>query len=153
MNKMCSVILNETNTYMLSNIGFDCLSEEVVNSIYKDGRVFSHFIEKWLEGKYPLKHITGCKGHDFEDRNYPGILYDEKTFTSRGCAFCPSNMLGQGRKFDKEVFEEKTKDMIFCIVSNITFPEIKVRFVSGIELMGRYPNGRIPSKDFVKFFD
>ena len=27
------------------------------------------------------------------------IKYDEKTFTNRGCKYCPSNMLGQGRTF------------------------------------------------------
>ena len=89
-----------------------------------------------------------------KDKYYSEILYDQKTFTkSSGCKFCPSNMLGQGRTFDKELFEEKSKKLIFCIVSNIDFPNIKIRFVKGEELIEKYPSGKISSKDFIKFFD
>ena len=65
----------------------------------------------------------------------------------------PSNMIGEGRKFDKEIFEEKAKKLIYIIVSNINFPEIKIKFVRGIDLIVDYPDGKIPSKDFVKFFN
>ena len=78
---------------------------------------------------------------------------DEKTFTKGGCKFCPSNMLGQGRKFDEEKFREKTVKLVFCIVSNIAFPRIKIRFVRGADLIKLYPRGEIPLKDHVKFFD
>ena len=62
-------------------------------------------------------------------------------------------MIGQGREFDQEVFEEKTKKLVFCIVSNINFPNIKVRFIKGSELLLKYPKGKISSNDFIKFFD
>lgn len=148
-----SVELNKTFNHTIQNVSFCNLSKECLNDILKDGRAFSHFIEPWLAKNYPLNHIKGCKKFDFTDKNFPNILYDEKTFTKKGCKFCPSNMLGQGRKFNKEIFEEKTKKMIFCIVSNVHFPNIKVRFVKGITLLPKYPNGKIPSKDFIKFFD
>ena len=60
-------------------------------------------------------------------------------------------MLGQGRTFDQAVFEEKTKKLIFCIVSNINFPNIKVRFVEGETLLKNYPKGVIPLKEHDKF--
>ena len=62
-------------------------------------------------------------------------------------------MIGQGRKFDKEIFEKKTKKLIFCIVSNIDFPNIKVKFIKGEDLIKDYPNGKISFKNYVKFFD
>ena len=148
-----SVELDVTHTYNLENISFDNLPPEIVNSIMKDGRVFSHFIEKWLEKKYPIIHITGCKDHDFIDSNNSQIKYDEKTFTKLGCHFCPSNMLGQGRKFDQEIFQEKAKKLVYCIVSNIHFPVIKVKFARGLDLIAKYPKGKIPLKDHIKFFD
>ena len=58
-----------------------------------------------------------------------------------------------GRIFNKEEFEEKTKKLIFCIVSNIHFPRIRVRFVRGITLLEKYPKGVIPLKDADKFFN
>ena len=148
-----SVDLDITHTYVLDNISFDNLPPEIVNTIMKDGRVFSHFIEKWLEKKYPIIHISGCKDHDFIDSNNSEIKYDEKTFTKLGCHFCPSNMLGQGRKFDQEIFQEKAKKLVYCIVSNIHFPVIKVKFMRGLHLIAKYPKGKIPSKDHIKFFD
>ena len=148
-----SVELNKTFDHEISDISFGNLPREACIAILKDGRPFSHFIEAWLAENYPLVHVKGCKNHDFTDSNYPSILYDEKTFTSKGCSFCPSNMLGQGRKFDKEAFEEISKKLIFCIVSNIDFPKIKIKFVRGSDLIKLYPKGKIPSKDFIKFFN
>ena len=153
MSLKCSVILNKTYTHIVKNLSFDNLSESIVINILKDGRPFSHFIESWLENKYPLKHITGCKQYDFIDEKYSNTKYDEKTFTKFGCKFCPSSMLGTGRKFDQKVFEENAVNMIYIIVSNINLPEIKIKFVNGSELIKVYPKGYIPLRDHVKFFD
>ena len=78
----------------------------------KDGRAFSYFIESWLEKNYPLNHIKGCKKFDFKDENFPDILYDEKTFTNRGCNFCPPNILGQGRNLRKKSLKKNKKNDI-----------------------------------------
>lgn len=151
--KLPSVELNKTFDYEVSNYSFGNLPNEICKEIWKDGRPFSHFIEGWLAQNFPLTHIKGCKQYDFTDKTHPEILYDEKTFTKLGCAFCPSNMLGQGRRFDKEIFEEKTKKLIFCIVSNVDFPNIKIRFVKGNDIISKYPNSKIPFKDFNDIFD
>jgi len=148
-----SIELNKTFDHEITNYVFGDLSEELCAEIFKDGRPFSHFIEAYISKHYPLTHIKGCKKYDFTDNNYPEILYDEKTFTKGGCSFCPSNMLGQGRVFNQEIFEEKTKTLIFCIVSNIEFPKIKIRFVRGQKLMEEYPNGKISIKQFDSFFN
>jgi len=148
-----SVELNKTFTHIIENYSFGNLSDETCKEMYKDGRVFSHVIERWIAENYPLTYIKGCKKYDFIDKNNPKILYDEKTFTKYGCNFCPSNMLGQGRLFNKEIFVEKTNNLVFCIVSNTNFPEIKVRFIKGSELVIKYPEGKIPLADEIKFFD
>lgn len=148
-----SVELNTTFTHVIDNVSFGNLSKDVIFEFFKDGRPFAHFIEPWLSENYPLQHVTGCKKYDFLDPADSSIIYDEKTFTKGGCCFRPSNMLGQGRKFDKTVFEEKTKKLIFCIVSNVNFPEIKVKFVKGTDLLVKYPSGKIPLKEHVEFFN
>ena len=126
-----SIKLNKTFTHLIGNATFDNIPQTMVNEIMKDGRPFSHFIEPWVCLNYPLQHIKGCKSYDFIDNDFPETLYDEKTFTRRGCSYCPSNMLGQGRKFNKAIFEEKTKnlnlltptDMKFKIFRNFAFPQ------------------------------
>ena len=150
---ICSVELNKTFIHRIENVSFGDLPSEVVNELFKDGRPFSHFIEKWIEKNYPLKHISGCKKYDFIDIDNPETKYDEKTFTKGGCKYCPSNMLGQGRVFNQTEFEEKSKKLIFCIVSNINFPEIKIKFMKGEDLIKIYPKGSISLKDHDKFFN
>ena len=43
-----SVELNKTFTHVIENYKFGNLSTEVCGEIFKDGRPFSHFIERWL---------------------------------------------------------------------------------------------------------
>ena len=144
---------NTTFIHKIENFGFGNLEQSAIINIYKDGRPFSHFIEPWLAINYPLIHVTGCKKYDHTDINDENIKYDQKTFTARGCKFMPSNMIGEGRKFDKNFFEEKAKKLIYIIISNVEFPEIKIKFVKGIDLIVDYPDGKIPSKDLIKFFN
>ena len=137
---------------MIENFTFGSLSREVLIKQFKYGRIFSHFAEQFLAQDYNLTHVTGCKGHDLVEPTDSAIKYEQKTFTEGGCKFMPSNMIGQGRHFDKNVFIEKSKSLIYVIVSNIYFPEIKIRFVKGEELAQKYPTGIIPLKDHDKFF-
>jgi hypothetical protein len=146
-------IFNKTFIFNLVDYSFGNLPSQMIIEIFKDGRPFSHFIEKWLSVNFHLLHIGGCKAYDFVDENDENIKYDQKTFTIRGCKFMPSNMIGEGRKFDKEIFETKAQKLNYIIVSNVNFPEIKIKFVKGTDLINTYPNGTIPSKDFIKFFN
>jgi hypothetical protein len=157
------VLLAATQTFQLANMGFDCLSVEIVHEIFKDGRAFSHFIERWMATKswkdaetgvdFQLTHIKGCKKHDFEViQGDETLLYDEKTFTSGGCSFMPSGMIGKGRKFDAAEFQEKVKTMNYVIVDNTEFPKITVKFAIGEDLAKQYPKGCIPFKDREAFF-
>jgi hypothetical protein len=145
---------NVTFLHTISNYGFGNVPNNVCIRQLKDGRHFSAFIEPWLEQNYPsLKWIGGCKGHDFEDIADKNIKYEQKTFTKDGCSFTPSNMKGVGRTFNQTIFEEKTKKLIFIIVGNIDFPNIQIKFVRGTDLLVSYPKGKIPRKDFDKFFN
>ena len=149
---MQPIVFNQTFVSTIQNFAFGDLSQEVIKEIFKDGRVFAHFIEPFLAQEYGLTHIKGCKDHDLVDPQNPQVKYEQKTFTRNECDFTPSNMKGQGRHFDKTVFDEKSKNLIYVIVSNVNFPEIKVRFVKGPELTAMYPNGKISKNDHDKFF-
>jgi hypothetical protein len=143
---------NKTFITTITNYGFHTLSQKVVNNIYKDGRVFSHFMEHQLAQDFGLTHVTGCKGHDLTDPENSDIQYEQKTFTKKGCKLMPSNMIGTGRKFDKGKFIEKATKLNYIVVSNIEFPIIKIKFVSGSDIISRFPNGKIFIKDHDAFF-
>jgi len=143
---------NKTHTKRIENISFGNLDKETLEKIFRDGRAFSHFIERFLAKEYNLTHIDGCKGYDIIEPTNSEIKYEQKTFTSKGCKIMPSNMVGQGRSFDPVVFKEKAEKLIYIIVSNVKFPEIHIRFVKGVDLVPLYPNGKIQAREHNAFF-
>ena len=80
-----SVELDKTFTHIIQECSFGDLSKNTIYKIFKDGRPFSKFIERWLEQYYPLIYIPGDKDHDHKDKFHHEILYDAKTFTKGGC--------------------------------------------------------------------
>jgi hypothetical protein len=57
----CAIVENVTNisynttyTHILEDFSFDNVPKSIIIDTYKDGRVFSHFIETWLAINYPL---------------------------------------------------------------------------------------------------
>ena len=147
-----SVILNTTVTKLIGNYSFGTLSTDVLNNLFKDGRIAAHFMEEMLAQDFGLTRIPGCQDHDLVDPSDTSLRYEEKTFTRNGCKIVPSNMLGQGRHFNKEVFEKKASGLIYAIVSVVNFPEIKIRFVKGIDLLPLYPKGEITLSQHEDFF-
>ena len=145
-----SITFNQTTEHEIQNVGFGDLPLDKVHEIFKDGRVFSHFIEHHISQKFPLTHVDGCKDHDFVDNG--GVKYDEKTFTKKGLKFMPSSMIGTGRKFDRTEFERKTKDTQFVVVSNAYFPRVLIRFMKGADMLQRFPNGTVPFNQHDEFF-
>lgn len=133
-----SVTLNQTYDFQLHMDNFKCdeLSEEEVIEMYKDGRVFSQWVERWLTKKFPLIRVNGCKKYDHTDLNDENIKYEQKTFTpASGLSYAPSGQTGVGRTLNETVAKERASDLIYIIVSNIHFPNIKVKFITGKDLM------------------
>ena len=145
------IILNKTFNHTIDDYSFGNVPKETLKESFKDGSIFAKLSELWLEENYKLEHIPGCKAYDFIDLD--GSQYDEKTFTKYGCKFCPSSMLGKGRKFDEEIFKQKATNMIYIIVSNDNFPEIKVKFFEGSFLIKYFPDAQIPPQMHDNIFD
>ena len=132
---------NITFKFELEKISIDNLGEKKINLLFQDGRVFSHFIENWLDNNCErLQKVNGCKNHDFIDIK-TNIKYEQKTWTKNGLIFIPSNMIGSQRKININKFEYMTKKRKFIIVNNIQFPKIKIKFLDGCSLLKKYPSG------------
>jgi hypothetical protein len=150
---MTAPAYDTTITKTIENFSFGDIPRDELIQMYRDGRAFSYPSELLIAHEFGLRRIPGCEDHDFVDPSNPEIKYDAKTFTKGGCGFMPSSMKGTGRIFDKAIFEQKSKGLNFIIVSNLNFPEIKIRFVEGLKLLELYPKGQIPSKDHDAFFN
>lgn len=138
--------------FKIRNFSFDCLDEEELIEIFKDGRYFSPFIESYLTKKFPdLTKTRKNSYYDFTDNNRK--KYDAKTFTKNGCYFRPSNQIGQGRKLDIDILKSKCDEMTYILVCNVYFPKIYITFIRGCELFENYKSGKIPYKDIHNIFD
>ena len=123
---------------------FGTLSQEEVYKLFTDGRRASGFLEIQLEKWFPELTFEDGKGYDHVDRE--GLRYDAKCFTKGGAKFCPSGMLGMGRKVNEEELWEHANDMIYIFTDVVEFPKVMVRFVKGSDLT-QYTKGSIPFKD------
>ena len=123
---------------------FGTLSQEEVYKLFTDGRRASGFLEIQLEKWFPELTFEDGKGYDHVDRG--GLRYDAKCFTKGGAKFCPSGMLGMGRKVNEEELWEHANDMIYIFTDVVEFPKVMVRFVKGSDLT-QYTKGSIPFKD------
>jgi hypothetical protein len=144
--QMHNIVFDKVYTFDLTGtISFGDLTTLALIDIFKDGRVASHLLEPQLAIWFPeIRHIKGCKGYDHVNKLDENIKYDAKNLTQAGgCKFMPSGMIGTGRKFDKEQFLFKTKDMNYIICDIVDFPIVSVTFKRGQELAERYPNGCI----------
>jgi hypothetical protein len=139
---MTQIELNKTYFREIENYSFGDLSIEALNEIFRDGRVASHLLEPQLVHWFPqLTHIKGCRDHDHTDGT--GQKYDAKNFTKGGLKFKPSNMIGTGRTFNYQGMVDKAQHMIYIACDIIDFPQVRVIFKEGMDLVREYPDGEI----------
>ena len=137
---------NKTYDFDLTGtVAFGDLPVELVNQLFRDGRVASKFFEHSLPVWFPELTFVDKKGYDHVDDN--GNRYDAKSFTKGGLKFCPSVMLGAGRKINPEVLLEHANKTIYICCDIVEFPKARVTFKKGSDLIAKYPNGQIKPKE------
>jgi hypothetical protein len=132
-------------------VQFGDLPLEEVYELYKDGRVSSKFLEHYIPIWFPELKFVDQDGYDHIDAN--GVKYDLKGFTiSSGAGYAPSNMVGAGRKINISEMHAHAKTINY-IFSDITkFPEIRIIFKTGEDMVRDYPNGKIKPNQRDKLF-
>ena len=138
-----TIELNKTYNFTVDNVSFGDIPPERIPIILRDGRVASFFLEEQLTHWFPeLTRIEGNKDHDHIDRK--GRKYDAKNFTKGGMEYKPSNMLGKGRTFIKEVAHKKADGLIYICCDIVEFPKVRVKFICGKDFAKDYPKCEVP---------
>lgn len=123
---------------------FGTLSQSIVDQLFQDGRVASHFLERQLVLWFPSLTFIDGKGYDHVDLTQQ--RYDAKCFTKGGAKFCPSVMIGAGRSVDEEKLWQHAPQMKYIFCDIVDFPQVRVICKNGLDLV-KYPKGTIPFKD------
>ena len=146
MTTISTIEYKKVYTFNLRNkMVFGDLTEDEAIKVLSDGRPMSHLIEVQLTKWFPqLTHVRGCKDHDHVmQQNGRMVKLDAKNFTKRGCKFMPSSMIGTGRKFNQEQFNDSVKNKDYIIVDITRLPKVHVMFQKGTDLAAAFPKGKI----------
>ena len=138
---MSKIKLNETYEFKVRHYAFGDLKKSEVAELLQDGRFMAPLMERQLTKWFPkLKHVLGDKDHD----HIVGTQkYDAKNFTRNGLKFMPSAMIGAGRKVDPIKLKEKCAELIYICCDIVEFPNIRVKFIKGDDLLNEYPKGTV----------
>ena len=139
------------HNFKVENVSFGDLTEEELSKMFTDGRLASHFLERQLTKWFPFLTFVDKKGHDHIDED--GNMYDQKCFTKGGLGFAPSHMGGKGRVFVQEEAHEHAKKITYICCDITEFPDVRVKFAEGKDLIKEFPKCRIPSSRKEEFFN
>src|SRR3990172_12635791 len=99
------------------------ISVHDVREYFTDGRRVSFIIERRVVKEIMGGHLAPSEGASFDLLDSVGGKWEVRSITRGGIYFCPSYMVGSGRKFEKAGFLSKLGDIHGYVVSDITaFP-------------------------------
>ena len=103
------------------------LTVEETLEYFKDGRRGSFVVERRIAREMIGGKISESEGSAFDVYDSEGNKWEVRSLTNSGIYFCPSYMVGAGRKFDESGFQAKLNEVKGYYVARITtFPEIEV---------------------------
>lgn len=117
-------------------IKFGMLDEAFLYDMFKDGRFCCEPLSRHLEQVFNGLTFVDKKGYDF---TWEGRKIEKKQITNGGLKFCPSSMIGAGRKVNySEVVSHIIDNNLLYILADITaFPKVRVVFVEGTHLLDK----------------
>ena len=101
------------------------ISEEDVKMYFKDGRRISFLLERRIAYEIIKGKLAPSEGAGYDLIDPSGKKWEVRSISKGGIYFCPSYMVGSGRKFNEPGFMRKLQEISGYIVSDIeAFPNI-----------------------------
>lgn len=118
------------------------LPPERVLQFFKDGRRFAWLLEESLAARHAMTREGETADYDLTDG--AGRRWEVRCCTKGGLFFCPSNMIGKGRKFNFENWVTKQAQVSGWIVADInTFPRVPYWVIPAAIVGGWWNSGSI----------
>lgn len=101
------------------------LTEEDVRLYFTDGRRVSFILERRIAREVLHGELAPSEGAGFDLIDGHGRKWEVRSVSKGGIYFCPSYMVGSGRKFDEPGFLAKLDEIHGYAVSDIvSFPQV-----------------------------
>ena len=102
------------------------VTREDVREYFTDGRRVSFILERRIAREVIGGTLAASEGAGFDLLDKQGGKWEVRSISKGGIYFCPSYMVGSGRKFELNGFLEKLSELAGYIVSDIeSFPRIR----------------------------
>ncbi len=133
------------------------ITDDDTKKYFTDGRRVSFLIERRAVESMPGSRLAPSEGSGFDLIDANGGYWEVRSLTRGGIYFCPSYMVGSGRKFDEFGFLEKLDNVEGYIVTDISeFPTMPY-WIIRYELVKRWwdsgelgSNSKIPRNKFLR---
>tara|TARA_B100000212_G_scaffold327504_1_gene290852 strand:- start:69 stop:569 length:501 start_codon:yes stop_codon:yes gene_type:complete len=133
------------------------ITDDDTKKYFTDGRRVSFLIERRAVESMPGSRLAPNEGSGFDLIDTNGGYWEVRSLTKGGIYFCPSYMVGSGRKFDEFGFLEKLDNVEGYIVTDISeFPTMPY-WIIRYELVKRWwdsgelgSNSKIPRNKFLR---
>jgi hypothetical protein len=125
------------------------LPSERLLAFFKDGRRFAWLLEESLAARHDM--VRQGETDDFDLQDAAGRRWEVRCCTKGGLFFCPSNMVGKGRKFNFEDWVIKQANVSGWIVADInTFPRVPYWVIPGAVVGGWWNAGALGPSTHVR---
>jgi hypothetical protein len=113
-------------------------------TFFQDGRRSSFIIERRIAKEFIGGRIADSEGAAYDIFDQDDKKWEVRCLTNSGMYFCPSYMVGSGRKFEEKGFLEKIDEIEGYYVAKITtFPQVPVYKLSADQVLTWYRAGKL----------
>lgn len=120
------------------------ISEDDVRAYFTDGRRVSFILERRLAREVLNGTLAPSEGAGFDLLDWQGRKWEVRSVSKGGIYFCPSYMVGSGRRFERGGFLNKLGEIHGYVVSDITkFPRVPYWLIEGSRVREWYEAGRL----------
>ena len=120
------------------------LTREEAEVYFRDGRRCSFITERRIAREFLKGRIADSEGAAYDVFDANNKKWEVRSLTSGGVYFCPSYMVGSGRKFEEKGFLDKLSDIEGYILARITdFPKVPVYKVESKQVLDWYKSGQL----------
>ncbi|MDP2166961.1 MAG: hypothetical protein Q8J64_01375 [Thermodesulfovibrionales bacterium] len=120
------------------------ISAADVREYFTDGRRISFILERRIAHEILKGTIASSEGSDFDVVDSEGGKWEVRSISKGGIYFCPSYMVGSGRKFDKGGFKRKTSIIKGYIIADIEkFPDVPFWIIPTEQVLSWWDAGKL----------
>lgn len=113
-----------------------------VRQYFTDGRRVSFILERRISREIVRGTLAESEGAAWDLIDVEGGKWEVRSLTRGGIYFCPSYMVGSGRKFDEKGFLDKLSGIEGYIISDVElFPEVPVWVIAKHDVEEWYQSG------------